>query len=130
MKYEKKPRLLPLNGKAWRVLRERVLSEEPLCRMCGAPATDVDHIDNDGNNNERDNLQGLCHECHSRKTAGDMGKRATWGCDADGMPLDPRHPWAQMVSQLVARKHEKSPATEAQVPTGLPCFNANRSLNP
>ena len=130
MKHEKKPRLLPLNGKAWRVLRERVLSEEPLCRMCGAPATDVDHIDNDGNNNERDNLQGLCHECHSRKTAGDMGKRVNWGCNADGLPLDPRHPWAHMVSQLVERKHEKSPATDTLVPSGFPCFNANRSLIP
>ena len=87
-------RTLALDGAAWRKLRAAVLREQPLCACgCGQLATDVDHIDNDPTNNERDNLQGLCHECHSRKTQADMGKRVAWGCDANGMPLDPSHPW-------------------------------------
>ena len=91
-------RTLALDGAAWRKLRASVLSERPLCEMCErmallVPATDVDHKDNDPSNNDRDNLASLCHECHSRKTQADMGKRVNWGCDINGMPLDPNHPW-------------------------------------
>ena len=91
-------RTLKLNGSAWQKLRANVLAGEPLCRHCTArglvvPATDVDHIDGDPGNNSAANLQPLCHECHSRKTAADHGKRVYQGCDHSGMPLDPRHPW-------------------------------------
>lgn len=113
-------RTLALNGAAWGRLRALVLDDEPLCRRCYehgriTAATDVDHIDNDASNNERSNLQGLCHECHSRKTAEDMGKVTRYGCDLNGMPLDPAHPW----------NREKSPATERQEPTGSIDFNRN-----
>jgi hypothetical protein len=67
----------------------------------------VDHRDGNPANNDLVNLQPLCHECHSRKTAAEHGKRVAWGCDADGIPLDPAHPWRQAVDS------EKSPATEA-----------------
>ena len=71
-------------GHAWRVTRERILAGEPYCRECRqarkllVPARHVDHViprrefvegrvagdpDADGN------LQPLCHECHSVKTA-------------------------------------------------------------
>lgn len=84
-------RTLALNGKAWRTLRAAVLQEQPLCACgCREWATDVDHINNDPTDNRRENLQGLAHECHSRKT---QGKRLTYGCDVNGMPLDPDHPW-------------------------------------
>lgn len=111
-------RLLPLNSEAWHKLRRSVLAEEPLCRMCSqqgrnVAATDVDHINNDPSNNSRDNLQGLCHECHSRKTNADMGHVVRWGCAADGTPLDPSHPWNQ-----------KSPATEGAKPAGSSSSNA------
>lgn len=86
-------RTLALNGLAWRKLRTLVLSENPMCEMCGRPATDVDHADNDPTNNCRDNLASLCHECHSRKTQADMGKRIKYGCDENGIPLDPNHHW-------------------------------------
>ena len=91
-------RTLALNGAAWRRLRAAVLEREPLCRDCYkrgriTTATDVDHHDNDASNNDEDNLVPLCHECHSRKTQADMGKRVSMGCDADGQPLDPDHPW-------------------------------------
>lgn len=54
----------------WRRLRLMVLRAEPLCRQCGAPATDVDHILPlaRGGTNEAGNLRSLCAGCHSRKT--------------------------------------------------------------
>jgi 5-methylcytosine-specific restriction endonuclease McrA len=106
-------RTLALDGAAWRRLRAVVLREQPLCAHCHtAEATDVDHVDNDPSNNARENLAGLCHECHSRKTASDMGKRVVWGCDENGMPLDPNHHW------------NKSPATGSDKPSGKSSFPA------
>lgn len=64
-------------GKSWQGLRLLVLREEPLCRECDAPATDVDHIDGDVTNMARENLQALCHACHSRKTTRENG--GGWG---------------------------------------------------
>ena len=126
-------RTLALNGKAWRVLREAVLCRDPLCLVCGEPATDVDHLNNDPTDNRfnRDsaeldnNLIGLCHSCHSVKTQ--TGKLPT-RYDENGLPTT--GPWAKMVNHLVARKDQKSRGTDTNEPTGFPCFNANRSLNP
>jgi len=111
-------RTLALNGKAWGLLRARVIIGEPLCRMCKehgclSPATDVDHIDNDPTNNSLDNLQPLCIGCHSRKTQADMGKAVCYGCDSNGWPLDPASPW------------RKSPATDSPEPPPFLFFNAN-----
>lgn len=91
-------RTLALNNAAWRRLRAQVLADEPLCRRCAeqgrlVPATDVDHIDSDSGNNQRENLQSLCHSCHSIKTNEDMYGPRIVGCDVDGWPIDPRHPW-------------------------------------
>ena len=62
-------------GSTWRKLRAMVLADQPLCVICLAAghvvsATDVDHIvpKRAGGRDEIDNLQALCHECHSRKT--------------------------------------------------------------
>lgn len=106
-------RTLALNGLAWRKLRTLVLSENPMCEMCGRPATDVDHADNDPTNNSRDNLSSLCHECHSRKTQADMGKQVKYGCDEHGIPLDPNHHW-----------NKKSRATKGHEPHGQFPFSA------
>lgn len=97
---------LPINSAAWQALRASVLSDEPLCRACKTrgqvvPATDVDHIvpRAQGGTDARENLQPLCHSCHSRKTAredggfGHGGEAKPVGCDVAGMPTDPRHPW-------------------------------------
>ena len=81
-------------GARWRRLRKLILNRDPLCRAmvpapntpteleltlpCNKPSTDVDHIvpKRDGGRDDPANLQGLCHECHSRKTALEDGR---WG---------------------------------------------------
>lgn len=47
-----------------------VLRREPLCRRCGAEASQIDHIVplRRGGTHAAENLQALCHSCHSRKT--------------------------------------------------------------
>jgi 5-methylcytosine-specific restriction protein A len=59
-----------------------VLREEPNCRLqlpgCTIRSTHADHIVNiaeGGAELDRDNLQGLCSNCHRKKT-GAEGKRA------------------------------------------------------
>lgn len=62
------------NSAFWKRVREVVLTEEPICMICQRnPSTDVDHKDGDYTNTARDNLQGLCHGCHSTKTAKEQG---------------------------------------------------------
>lgn len=62
----------------WSRMRAVVLGEEPVCRDCltagsVTPATDVDHIVPHRGDLRlfwgRENLQALCHACHSSKTA-------------------------------------------------------------
>lgn len=67
------PKLSPSKrgyGNAWQKLRLMVLARSPLCVRCQEPATDVDHIQarNLGGSDAAENLQTLCHACHSRKT--------------------------------------------------------------
>jgi 5-methylcytosine-specific restriction enzyme A len=59
----------------WRKVRARFLRRYPVCVMCGAYATDVDHIlpKRNGGTDDDDNLQAFCHACHSRKTARETG---------------------------------------------------------
>ena len=64
----------------WRKLREMFLAKHPLCcdpfgyhqrDKATELATDVDHVlpRRAGGSDSYDNLQSLCHRCHSRKTA-------------------------------------------------------------
>lgn len=62
-------------GRAHEKMRERVLAEEPLCRICLAkgistPTTIADHIipKAEGGSDGRDNYQGACKDCHDLKT--------------------------------------------------------------
>jgi hypothetical protein len=41
-----------------------------ICRECGAPGSDIDHID--GSSADPENLQLLCRECHNAKTQRSM----------------------------------------------------------
>ena len=58
-------------GANWERLRKRVLAAGALCRMCGHPATQVDHIipKARGGTDAESNLQPLCADCHAQKTA-------------------------------------------------------------
>lgn len=69
-------------GYKWQRIRARILAAHPLCVECEKRgiiklATDVDHIRPHKGNPflmwDEDNLQPLCHECHSRKTAREDG---------------------------------------------------------
>jgi 5-methylcytosine-specific restriction protein A len=103
-------RWLATNSLAWRKLRQVVLDEEPLCRLCIQenvkpinPSSVVDHIDGDSETQHgyrRSNLMGLCETHHNVKTAlenGSFGRlpgaAKRRGCDVHGTPLDRTHPW-------------------------------------
>ena len=69
------------------------------------PATTVDHIiPHRGDLKlfwDQNNWQSLCTSCHSKKTNQEVNRRYGYrtynrlqsGADANGIPLDPRHPW-------------------------------------
>lgn len=64
--------------KRWKLLRKRVLFEQPLC-ACGSIARDCDHItaiEDGGEPYARANVQGLCASCHSVKTRREQMARA------------------------------------------------------
>jgi 5-methylcytosine-specific restriction enzyme A len=69
------------NNKRWRRIRNGQIMRQPLCQHCikrgrVQPATDVDHVIPHKGNEElfwRGELQSLCKECHSRKTAEEQG---------------------------------------------------------
>lgn len=65
-------------------LRPSQLLREPFCRACAqrgirTAATDVDHVvDHKGDwakFTDRENLQSLCHSCHSRKTMAELWQK-------------------------------------------------------
>jgi 5-methylcytosine-specific restriction enzyme A len=67
-------------GADWRRVRAEVLRNEPFCRMCKAPATDVDHIAPfqglaDPRRLALTNLRPLCAPCHRRRTAAQSNRR-------------------------------------------------------
>lgn len=87
---------------AWKKIQKAQLDREPVCQGCEeAPATVADHIvpiARGGAKRERANLQSLCCDCHQEKTNTEKAGRR-WiprkhkGCDVNGMPRDPLHPW-------------------------------------
>lgn len=66
-------------GRKWMEIRARALRRDPLCVWCRkiegriTPATECDHIVplHRGGGDNDENLQGLCHDCHVRKTIAD-----------------------------------------------------------
>jgi hypothetical protein len=85
-------------------LRRRVLAEEPVCRHCHQPATQVDHITSRARiaaqmvgmpddliraaQDLRESLQGLCASCHAKKTEQEFpGARAHFGAVWDAGKL-------------------------------------------
>lgn len=75
-RYDSKRKGVRYADRRWRKLRRMVLAAQPLCADCQTHgrttlATDVHHIvaKKDGGTDAWDNLQALCHSCHSRRTA-------------------------------------------------------------
>lgn len=87
----------------WKRTRAEQLAREPLCkhhllRGMSVPAAHVDHIiriEKGGDWFDPSNLQSLCPACHSVKTLGDKGHTVRMGCDTEGNPIDPTHPWVK-----------------------------------
>lgn len=62
----------------WQRTRRAQLAREPLCRDCGAIATEVDHVrplEEGGDPWAFSNLQSLCASCHARKSLGEIRRR-------------------------------------------------------
>lgn len=56
----------------WKTLRLIILARDPICKICNnAGAVEVDHIKplHLGGDDSHTNLQGLCKECHKKKSA-------------------------------------------------------------
>ena len=99
------PRDAFYNSRSWKWIRQVKLTADPLCEVCKVQgrlvgATDVDHrvgIHEDPSLRlDIENLVSMCHRCHSRKTLYVERFRKEMpvkGCTADGLPLDPQHPW-------------------------------------
>ena len=90
-------------NRRWRRLRAAKLAADPWCTMCIARgrntlATVVDHrtpISAGGGAWDMDNLQSLCVTDHNAAKQSQDATGHVRGCDADGNPLDPHHPWNQ-----------------------------------
>lgn len=89
----------------WQKYRKEFLVEHPFCK-CGKVATVVDHIKPHKLNMflfwDPTNHEAKCKTCHDAKTAGQDGgfgnetrteRKISGGCDINGMPTDPGHPW-------------------------------------
>ena len=76
----------------WERVRKMKLNNQPLCEHCEkrariSSAVLVHHIDHDPRNNSGENLMSVCRDCH------DELHSAVRGCDLNGNPIDPAHPW-------------------------------------
>lgn len=84
--------------------RQQVIElDKGLCRLCGAAGTEIDHIS--GDSDDLENLQLLCHDCHSEKTQANM------------IPITPEH---ERYGEILARKSELRSRIEASTPL-RPC---------
>lgn len=88
-----------IRGRQLQAIRADHFRLHPLCVWCKRDgrtraATQLDHIVPifKGGADIPSNRQGLCDSCHALKTAQDLGYSAK-GCDEDGLPSDPLHPW-------------------------------------
>jgi len=95
MNDEQQPRRL--RGPKLLRIRRLWLMEHPLCVRCKAKgiiraATELDHIvalangGKDFDEDDGENRQGLCHDCHVDKTNEDLGHRVRPRIGADGWP--------------------------------------------
>jgi 5-methylcytosine-specific restriction protein A len=88
----------------WRKMRATHLHEHPACVMClergwDTRATVVDHKQPHRGDTrlffDPSNLQSLCKPHHDSNKQREERHGIAPGCDEDGNPIDPRHPWNQ-----------------------------------
>lgn len=88
-----------IRGRRLQRIRAQHFSAHPLCVMCQAKgrvriATQLDHIvalENGGKDFDQDegqNRQGLCDDCHKDKTARDLGHKRRVHIGLDGWPVE------------------------------------------
>lgn len=82
---------------AWLALRAAHLLRQPSCVACGNDELKNRHVDHIKPRRlfpelelEPTNLRTLCARCHNTHSA---TQYSAHGCDADGWPTDPTHPW-------------------------------------
>jgi len=80
--------------------RARWLREHSLCVHCKkqgylVAAEEVDHVVpiHKGGKDDESNFQSLCKRHHANKSIKERGWIRRAGCNADGVPNDPEHPW-------------------------------------
>ena len=97
----------PYNTANWQRLRKAKLARDPMCEGClphrYTSASHVDHVHPISDGGPAfpglDGLRSLCPSCHSAKTARGPEAGAVRsgkprkGCDSEGNPVDPQHPW-------------------------------------
>jgi 5-methylcytosine-specific restriction endonuclease McrA len=79
--------LARINTRRWRVIRDRVVREEPLCRLrlpgCTIISTTADHIRPrklyPQLTYERSNLRGACRQCNMRRGDGSPRRMSSIG---------------------------------------------------
>jgi 5-methylcytosine-specific restriction protein A len=86
----------------WRKVAKMFLDQNPLCNPCWkisgreVPASIVHHkIEHKGDEAlfwNWDNLEAVCPSCHSGHIRVSEHVGYSQACDADGFPIDPRHP--------------------------------------
>lgn len=101
----------PYSTQRWKRLRLAHLDLEPMCRGCDTMgrltrADTVDHVMPINSGGPafpgHDGLASYCGPCHSAKTARGIEAGAVRttkprkGCNPDGTPLDPKHPWSSV----------------------------------
>ena len=86
----------------WQSIRLDQLAKRPLCETCESagritPATVCNHADKDSKATEEGFFAGpfnsLCAPHHDSTQQRQEKRGYTIGCDTDGRPLDPNHPW-------------------------------------
>lgn len=86
---------------AWRRLAKHQLRTHPTCSMCASQgrltvATVCDHATPHRGDEAAfwaGPFQSLCESCHAGPKQRQERRGYVAGCDADGRPLDPSHPW-------------------------------------
>lgn len=90
--------------------------DQRTCRLCGAPATEIDHIASASSAPE--NLQALCHACHQKKTEAGYRKATPeeavvaeeiWDrirARKPSQPCDDDEEWDELWKEIAAKQRE------------------------